>query len=72
MGIIPRVRTIWGGVQYGYTMEAGHIPNPKDNNLSPNPRRKEEMKVDGSRYNRMLHYWHKVIELGTHVVQRSI
>ena len=63
---------IGGEVQYGYKMEAGNIPNPKDSNMSPNPRRKEEMKVDGSRYNRMLHYGHKVIELGTHVVQRSI
>ena len=32
---------------------------------SPNPRRKAEMKVDGSRCHRMLHYGYKVFELGT-------
>ena len=39
---------VGGVVQYGYKMEAGHIPSPKDSNMSPNPRRKEEMKVDRS------------------------
>ena len=45
---------LFGDMRYGYKVYISY--------KSSKPRRKEEMKVDGSRCHGMLHYWYKIIE----------